>query len=534
MGVDHVVVLCLENRSFDHMLGFLRHPDETYAGLLTDGPHENSGSDGKPVPATPDAKRVVPFGPDHSHDAVVQQLSRTMLMGAATNQGFVRSYELKASGRSPSRRGGLLADLMALVSRPRTDPTGARRGPLVMRCQPPERVPVLSALARGFAVCDSWFCSVPGETWPNRNYLHAATSDGEVNIQIRAYRNRTIFELLEDHGRDWRIYHDDTPQAWAFPALWDSPGRHARWFAMERFYGDVAAGDLPSYTFIEPNHRPPLHTLDRLSRHDAGRSDSQHPENNLVGDGAYDDYPDLVPTDFERGEQLLARVYEALRANSDLFARTALVITYDEHGGWYDHVPPTARVPAPGNLRASVMTRLLRALVRTNAAAFDFTTLGVRVPTVVVSPLIDPDTVDHTLYEHASVPATLRQLFAPHAAPLTARDAAAHTFDHLWTRTEPRTDLPDLSAYAAVPAARETMDWSDGAAVRAGAAERSWTPDYYEDFVKQAEEVRRSLQAVGEPEADRMPTITSPEEGHTVTMEFQRAAERHRTDQEAP
>lgn len=528
MPVDHVVVLCLENRSFDQMLGFLEHPDPTFEGLLTGGAHGNAGSNGEVVPATADAKRVIPYGPDHSHDAVVQQLSRT-LTGQATNQGFVLSYELKASGRSPSTKGGLIPDLARLVSRPRRNPAGARRGPLVMRCQSPAQVPVLATLAREFAVCDQWFCSVPGETWPNRNFLHAATSDGEVNIEIRPYLNRTIFELLEENGHDWRIYHDDTPQAWAFPRLWDTADRHAKWFDMDRFYGHVARGDLASYTFIEPNHRPPLHTLDRLSGPTAAaaRSDSQHPENNLVSDGAYDGYDDHVPTDFARGERLIARIYEALRANPELFARTVLVITYDEHGGWYDHVPPTLRVPSPGSLRPNFATRLLRALMHTNATAFDFTTVGVRVPTLIVSPLVERARVDHTVYEHASLPATLRRMFAPGAGPLTPRDAAAAPFDHLWSRSEPRTNLPDLSPYAAADLdATSAVPVAEPATADAGS---EWVPDYYREFLNQAEQVRRRLEAVGEPETAGVPVVTSSEAGHALTRQFQQAAERHRT-----
>ncbi len=109
-------------------------------------------------------------------------------------------------------------------------------GPLVMCCQPPENVPVLSTLAREFAVCTRWFCSVPGETWPNRNFMHAATSDGETNID------------------------DDTPQVWVFPQLWDTADRHAKWFPLDEFARHVEKGLLPAYSFLEPNHRPPLHT----------------------------------------------------------------------------------------------------------------------------------------------------------------------------------------------------------------------------------------------------------------------------------
>jgi phospholipase C len=208
-------------------------------------------------------------------------------------------------------------------------------------------VPVLSTLATEFAVCDHWFCSVPGETWPNRNYLHAATSAGQTNIEIRPYTDRTIFELLEERRVTWRVYHEDTPQVWAFPLLWDTPQRHGNWFPTAKFPVHVEAGNLAAYSFIEPNHRPPLHTIE-FDPNAPGVSDSQHPENNLVANDVYDTYPDGADTDFARGEALVASVYEALRANPDTFNRTILLITYDEHGGLYDHLPPPTGIPSPG------------------------------------------------------------------------------------------------------------------------------------------------------------------------------------------
>jgi phospholipase C len=183
VALEHVIVLCLENRSFDHMLGFLPHPDPTFEGLRGPGPFSNPTADGGLVEATPTAKPVLPFGPNHCHDAVMQQLD--VRRGIPTNQGFVTSYELTASGRSPTTRGGVLGKVLGpLLSSRRSRPPVVGRGPLVMRCQNPDSVPVLSTLALQFAVCDHWFSSVPGETWPNRNFLHAATSDGETNIEI--------------------------------------------------------------------------------------------------------------------------------------------------------------------------------------------------------------------------------------------------------------------------------------------------------------------------------------------------------------
>ena len=161
-----------------------------------------------------------------------------------------------------------------------------------MESQDPSHVPALAALAKEFAVCSRWYCSVPGETWPNRNFMHAATSDGETDINARFYTNKTIFEVLEENGRDWHIYYDDTPQVWAFVNLWDDPDRHGNWYEFPTFADHVRAGSLPAYSFIEPNHRPPVHTL----KHDpvvgsADVSDNQHPGNNLVSNSVYDAAP---------------------------------------------------------------------------------------------------------------------------------------------------------------------------------------------------------------------------------------------------
>jgi phospholipase C len=540
MPIDHVVVLCLENRSFDHMLGFLEHPAEDFDGLLRGGPFDNAAWDGgSRERATPRAKRVLPFGPDHSHDAVMQQLAMEGrgIDRHATNDGFVVSYERKARGLAPVELGGILGPVVGWWQKRKRAgmPTGAGRGPLVMLCQPPEQVPVLSRLALDFAVCDRWFCSVPGETWPNRNFLHAATSDGETDIEIRFYADRTIFEVLEANDATWRIYHDDTPQVWAFRALWDTAKRHQNWYPFDRFAEHVAQGDLPNYSFIEPNHRPPL-----LIGGDPGVSDSQHPENNLVCNDAYDAFDAASDTDFARGESLIAAIYEALRANPELFARTMLLITYDEHGGLYDHRPPPSGIPAPGDSRGPI-SRILHEIWHRKVHRFGFTTLGPRVPAVIVSPLIDSGTVDHRERDHASVPATLRALFAPDAKPLTRRDAWAPPFHDLARRQSPRTDLPDLSSYLpAAPAAATTSATPASPAPRTAAAPAAATalrppgaasdevPAYYRDFIKQSDAVRKTLRRVGEPEVSAVVASSGIERAVQTSRAFEQAAHRHR------
>jgi phospholipase C len=527
--IAHVVVLMLENRSYDHMLGYVPHPDPSFDGLLG-GTFTNPGwGRGPAVTASPDAKQVLPVGPDHSHDAVMQQLA--LRRGVPRNRGFVRSYERKGRGLNPPAFGGLLGPV-ANLARGWFGGGGQAvtgRGPLVMASQPPGNVPVLATLAREFAVCSRWFCSVPGETWPNRNFAHAATSDGQTQIEVRPYTNRTIFELLEDHGADWRIYYDDTPQIWAFPALWDTPERHAKWFPLDTFTTHVAAGDLAAYTFIEPNHRPPLHTLDHTPVIGApGLSNSQHPENNLVSNDAYDTFTLTGESDFTRGEHLVATVYEALRARPDVFEKTLLLVTYDEHGGLYDHVPPPTDVPSPGGPLSGV-GRVQRFLLYRKCAAFDFTMLGPRVPAVVISPRIRAGTVDVQAHDHASIPATLRALFAPHARPLTERDNWAAPFHELGTLPKARTDLPDLSAHttrltSAISAPRTAL-------AAAADTEPAAVPAYYEPFLAQAAQVQQHLAAVGEPEVAAPVTGPPVARGAEVTREFAAAADRHRAAQ---
>lgn len=529
--IEHVIVLALENRSFDHMLGFLQHPDPRFDGLRGAGPYENPGWHGAPpVPATPNAKTVIPVGPGHSHEDVMEQLAVRGIGRARrpTNQGFVTSYERKCRGLISPTFGGVFGPLLNWWFRRKADDSAEIQnlGPMVMRCQSPENVPVLSTLALEFAVCTRWFCSVPGETWPNRNFMHAVTSDGETNIEPRFYTDRTIFEVLEeDHDREWHIYHDDTPQVWVFTELWDKADRHAKWFPLGEFTRHVAKGLLPAYSFLEPNHRPPVHTLDHAPLIGAPSvSNNQHPENNLVSVESYDDF---VPgdTDFARAESLIADVYEALRARPDVFERSLLVITYDEHGGFYDHVPPPTGVPGPGDPR-SWLGRLMGSLLRRKAASFDFTTLGPRVPAVVVSPYVATGKVDDTVRDHASIPATLRAVFAPSAPPLTRRDAWSPPFHTLLDLSEPRRgpELPDLSSHVSRRSGEVAMP---GQSAGAGAAA---VPPYYRDFLTQAERVRDHLLTVGEPEAAQETRPTPAELAIDITRVFCEAASRHRDE----
>lgn len=222
--IEHVVVLMLENRSFDNVLGFLDHPRADAYDRLWPGRFANPDSAGRLVPVSDDG---VAFGPDpdHSHRGALDQIGPAGEVVA--NGGFVRSYEAVAG-------------------------PGPGAAAAVMRCLDPARhCPALGTLAAEFAVCTGWFSSVPGETWPNRNFAHAATSGGTVDIEGGLYFDRTIFEVLsKQKGRTWRIYYDGTPQVWCYPRLWRPTtfldfllrrrSRIGNWFESAQFADHVA------------------------------------------------------------------------------------------------------------------------------------------------------------------------------------------------------------------------------------------------------------------------------------------------------
>jgi phospholipase C len=404
--IRHLVVLMLENQSFDRLLGYLNlgDPAQKLEGLT--GTETNPvfpPADMTPVPvsrtSSPSAYVTDP-GPGHDFEDINEQLFADRAprdTSAPTNMGFAANYSRQAgSGGRP------LGDL--------------RRE--AMQCLDPTLVPILTTLARNFTVCDHWFSSVPGPTWPNRFFLHAGTSKGflvtpEVPSQLVSqfwtspYDMPTIFENLGDRGLTWTVYYDDYAQAFALKRLHPYVERFQHY---EQFARDIEHGTLPNYAFIEP------------------RSFS------APGYPANDQHP---PHDLRDGEKLIADVYDTLRADDKIWRQSLMVVLYDEHGGFFDHVPPPSAV-APDSSRA-------------RRPDFGFDRLGVRVPAILISPWVAAGRVDHTVYDHTSVPATIKKMFGLPRF-LTARDAAANTFDRSFlpdARTVSLTDLRRL-----VPTAR--------------------------------------------------------------------------------
>jgi phospholipase C len=279
----------------------------------------------------------------------------------------------------------------------------------VMHYFTPSQVPVLSALAKQFAVCDRWFASAPCQTWPNRWFVHAATADRQENNNPRhLFENVTIFNRLELAGIDnWKIYFHDFAQSHTLLQLFFLGGHFQSY---RQFQADCQTNTLPAYSFIEPQYF----------------ADFGHPEN--------DQHPPSVVT---LGEQLVADVYNCLRT-SRAWRKSLLVITYDEHGGCYDHVAPPAAVPPEQPIADQ---------------AFAFDRYGVRVPAVIVSPYVEAGTIfgqSTVPFDHSSIIATVHKRFG--TQPLTPRDAAAPDLDGVLTlRTPTNIGPPRLRALPYAP-----------------------------------------------------------------------------------
>ncbi|HME48295.1 alkaline phosphatase family protein [Mycobacterium sp.] len=396
-SVEHIVVLVLENRSFDHMLGFL-YADSENVSPLTKQPFEgltgkesNSDATGTSIPVTalaqgtPNVYFTPGADPGEGFLATNMQLfgkASPTAGTSATNSGFVTDFA--ATLKSGHVDGPIIAGTTA------SD---------IMRIFSPELLPVLSGLARGFAVCDHWFSSVPTETFPNRAFLCAATSQGHMDDSTAKYTTQSIFGLLSAHHLDWSIYgYDAAPLTRLdFPDTTNAPQSH---FGVFRdFQAAAAAGSLGAYTFLEPSW--------------GSSGNSQHPN-----------------YDVSLGEQLIHDVYYALR-NGPAWHQTLLVVTYDEHGGCYDHVPPPTGAVPPDSCADTKF-------------GFDFTRFGVRVPAVLVSPLIAPGTVFRPSgtvpLDHTSILKTVETRW--NLPPLTARDAAAPDVGDVLTLAQARTDDP--------------------------------------------------------------------------------------------
>ncbi|CAL4937148.1 unnamed protein product [Urochloa decumbens] len=399
--IKTVVVLVQENRSFDHMLGWIKSLNPEIDGVTGDETNHVDASDpsSRAVRFSDGAQYVDP-DPGHSIQAIYEQVYGTPFLDAASTpitppdvaappmSGFAQQAEKEKPGMAETVMSGFR----------------------------PDAVPVYRDLVREFAVCDRWFASVPASTQPNRLFVHSATSHGLVSNDakhlIQGLPQRTIFDSLHDAGLSFGIYYQFPPSTLFYRNL-----RQLKYlgnfhqFDLD-FRRHCREGRLPNYVVIEQRY------------FDLGGV--------LPGN---DDHPSH---DVAEGQRLVKEVYEALRSGPQ-WNETLLVVTYDEHGGFYDHVPtPAAGVPSPDGIASAA------------PFFFEFDRLGVRVPAIFVSPWIEPGTVVHrpasgphptSEFEHSSIPATVKKIFGLEGF-LTKRDAWAGTFDTVLTRDTPRADCP--------------------------------------------------------------------------------------------
>ena len=348
--IEHIVVLMMENHSFDNLLGMLPHRVRSRRrvdGLTVDrrGRLANANRDktGRPV-------RASLAGSPCQHPAVPSQAwdASHISYDGGRNDGFVRAS-----------------------------------GPSAMEVWDDRDLPFTYSLASHFPIGERYFCSVLAQTYPNRRFLFAGTASGTIatdNSQIGKFAppNGTIFDRLDTYGIDWKNYYENVPSAFIMPNV-DTPARAGRFVKTSQFFLDAAAGGLPQFCLLDPDY---------------GTTSEENPQ------------------DLQVGERFVHDVVAAL-THAPTWKSTALLLTYDEHGGYYDHVPPP-RAIAPDSTPPMLAPSNL-------PGAYD--RYGFRVPFVAVSPWARPGYASRVVQDHTSI---LRFVETKWNLPaLTFRDANA-------------------------------------------------------------------------------------------------------------
>jgi phospholipase C len=452
-ALDHVVAVMFENRSFDNILGRLYEPGEvpSFEGVIGKNLSNpvpswiGDGRGGDRVPYTVPGDMNTP-SPDPGEEL---HHINTQLFGVLDkeNRGKFEpgtTFNTPPPGQLPSMDGFVTDYASMLLFEHGQMPTYAEYS-TIMSGYTPGQLRVTSAIARGFATFDHWFCEVPSCTFPNRSFFHAGTSSGFVTnfppVDKFPKQNtaETLFDRLDAAGLSWRVYCDPPCHASLTGIIHAArlrPKFASNFFSTAQFFADCAAGQLPTYSFIEPqiigwahnDMHPPFTYLFKSVAKARGAD---------PGAVSFD-----LPSSLLGGEELLARIYNAIlgsTANGSNHLNTTLLVTFDEHGGTYDHVAPPAAVPPGGSSAAGDM-------------GFTFDRSGVRIPTLAVSAWIPEQTVVTDEHRATSLLATLRERWNL-GAPLTARDASARTFGHLFSLASPRgqDDWPDAVARPVPP-----------------------------------------------------------------------------------
>jgi phospholipase C len=374
-NLKHIVVLMMENRSFDHMLGSLKAVDPRIDGITDDMDNpDNAGAAVKPQLLAEFQGQLDP-DPNHHFPAVDVQIFNgdTSASRQPNMKGFVKSYYDQRRDTGHSQK--------------------------IMYCFKQSDLPVLTTLALEFAVFNRWFSSIPGPTICNRAFAHYGTSFGRVDMNpfdiIEPFKSIYTRLIEATPKRTAKVYYYDTTSSTmeVVNLLQNQPELFGTY---KQFLSDCDNGLLPDYSFVEPNYK-----------------DHETDEGEEV---ASDQHPDH---DVQAGEFLIAEVYMHIKRNPTMWPSTALLVLHDEHGGIFDHVsPPNCppdRFAAPPNSTGTGLE-------------FKFDRLGVRVPAVLVSPWIPKNTIVDRVFDHASIPATVTRFFQLGDLPRSPRELNADVF----------------------------------------------------------------------------------------------------------
>ena len=381
--IKNVVVLVQENRSFDNMAGGFTYSNDIdgLVGRTFCNPVNVTDPSLGTVCASPTLPNVDPDDPNHGVSGVNMELFGTFHPSATsteTMQGFVFEQQLTFTTSNITRA----SEAIEFYNE--------------------NDVPVMRTLAENFVLFDKWFCSVPGPTNPNRAYITSGTSNGHGRndnaFNIAALPVRSIFQQLSEKGVSWINYSNASfaPDSLFYSWTVSSGAALTNVKPLTQFFTDAKAGTLPQFTYINP---------------ECCSLQSFHP-----------------PSAASDGQVFVKSIYEALRA-SPQWDETLFILTFDEHGGFADHVPPPKNVPPGDNITYTEL-----ALDGQNFT-FDFTRLGVRVPTYLISPWVAKGVIEHEgtnnggVYTHTSILAFLRNLWG--LDTLTPRVGFSSTFEHL-------------------------------------------------------------------------------------------------------
>jgi len=345
--LEHIVVMMMENHSYDNRLGLL--PRRGADGFRI-------GRDGQPIAENPYANGNI----QHAF-----HMPTTCQLSGMPSQTWLDSHTQFDNGRND----GFVE---------------SGSGPVAMGYWDQDDQPFYFSLAQVFPIADRYFCSVLGQTYPNRRYLISATSIGQVNDTLPALTdypaNGTIFDHLEAAGVSWKDYYTDLATTELYPPLYlKNVGTNV--VPIADFFSDAAAGTLPGFCLVEPNY---------------GTQSEENPQN------------------IASGEQFAAQVINAVMTAPG-WEGTLLVWTYDEHGGYYDHVPPPPAL-APDNIPPAVPTG--------EQAYNGFAQYGFRVPCAVISAWARPDYISHRIFDHTSICALVEAKW--NLPAMTYRDANAN------------------------------------------------------------------------------------------------------------